>query len=171
MCDALVQVPTIETLFRLHARYVGAIALRLLGRDADVDDVVQDVFLRAVRRLETLREPSAARAWLATMTVRFARRRLRTRRVRVFLGFDEVSARDVECLFAPDASPEHRALLARVYALLDEVPTDARVAWLLRHVEGEPLGRVADMCHCSLATAKRRIGAAERYLEEAMSDA
>ncbi|HMJ10167.1 MAG TPA: sigma-70 family RNA polymerase sigma factor [Polyangiaceae bacterium] len=156
-----------DYLFRSHARYVAAIAHRLLGRDQDVDDTVQEVFLIAVRGHSSIRDAQAVRGWLARVTVRVARRRLRARRIRGFFGLDEASAYDRIADGA--ASPEQRALLTQVYAVLDRVPCDARVAWVLRHVEGERLEDVARLCGCSLATAKRRIAQAERLLDEAFT--
>jgi DNA-directed RNA polymerase specialized sigma24 family protein len=37
--------PALEVVYRQNARYVSTVALRLLGRDSELDDVVQDVFL------------------------------------------------------------------------------------------------------------------------------
>src|SRR5512137_1921710 len=71
----------LEQAFTLYSRYVAGLALRLLGRQDEVDDVVQDVFLAAFRGLTKLREPQAIKGWLATVTVRVARRRLRMRRL------------------------------------------------------------------------------------------
>jgi RNA polymerase sigma-70 factor (ECF subfamily) len=45
------------------------------------------------------------------------------------------------------------------------VPTEQRIAWALRHVEGEALEDVARACACSLATVKRRIAAVEEQLQ------
>src|SRR5436190_18212968 len=78
-----------EQLFRRHASYVAAIAHRLLGRDLDVDDTVQEVFLVAVRSAGTIRDPEAVKGWLGRITVRLARRRLRARRLKQALGFDQ----------------------------------------------------------------------------------
>src|SRR5882724_4133635 len=89
----------LEAVFRGHARYVAAIALRLLGCDDEVDDVVQEVFVAAMRGLHTLREPAAIRGWLATVAVRVARRKLRRRRFRVFVGLDAMP--DFARLVAP----------------------------------------------------------------------
>jgi RNA polymerase sigma-70 factor (ECF subfamily) len=158
----------LDPLFRRYSAYVAAIAHRLLGRDEDVDDAVQDVFLAAVRGLGAIRDPGAVRAWLGRVTVRVARRKLRARRVRVFLGIDDTSV--YSSVADRGASPEQRALLARVYRVLDKVPVSERVAWTLRCVEGEPLENVALLSDCSLATAKRRIAAAARRIEEAFSD-
>jgi DNA-directed RNA polymerase specialized sigma24 family protein len=49
--------------------------------------------------------------------------------------------------------------------LLDSLPAEARVAWSLRYIEGETMPRVAELCGCSLSTAKRRVGDAELALE------
>jgi len=51
------------------------------------------------------------------------------------------------------------------------VPTQERLAWSLRYLEGEPLDMVAASCGCSLATAKRRISAAKRVIDEVFGDA
>ncbi len=153
----------VEAAFRRHAGYVVAIAMRLLGRDEEVEDVLQDVFLAAVRGLPRSADVSEQRAWLACVTVRCAGRRLRRRRLLTWLRLDD--APDYMDVASPAASPEQRALLARVYRALDEVPVAERLAWTLRHLEGEKLEEVARCCRCSLATAKRRVAAAQARLE------
>jgi RNA polymerase sigma-70 factor, ECF subfamily len=163
------EAPPLSGAFRQYAPYVAAIALRLLGRDDEVDDVVQDVFLDAIRGAAKLRRREALKAWLATVTVRVARRRLRTRRLRGWLGFDK--AYDYEQTVAPGASPEDRAFLARVYRVLDALPIEQRLAWALRYVNGDDLEGVAAACGCSLATVKRRIAAAQAAVEGAVRDA
>lgn len=162
------EVLDLDGLFRRYAPYVAAVAHRLLGRDEDVDDTIQDVFLAAARGLKAIRDPNAVKPWLARVTVRTAHRKLRKRRMRVFLGLDEPAVYDR--VADTGASPEHRALLARVYLVLDGIPTKHRVAWALRYVEGEPLESVAALTGCSLATAKRRIAAAHRIVSEAFAD-
>src|SRR5262249_55911540 len=77
---------TLDAAFRAHAGFVAGVALRVLGRPSEVDDLVQDVFLRVLPRLGDLREPAAVRGWLAVITARLARRRLRSRRWRIWLG-------------------------------------------------------------------------------------
>ena len=149
-------------LFARFAPYVARIGIRLLGRESDVDDLIQEVFFAAFKQRGQLRDPGATKNWLATIAVRAARRQLRRRRLRQFVGLDaggpQFELRD------PGMSPEQRALLARVYRILDGIPVDQRLAWTLRYVEGEKLEQVAVRCNCSLATAKRRIAAAHAAL-------
>jgi RNA polymerase sigma-70 factor, ECF subfamily len=155
-------------LFKRFAPYVARIGLRLLGRESDVDDLIQEVFLAAFKQRDQLRDPLAAKNWLATIAVRTARRQLRRRRLRQFVGLEQ-NGTSVE--FADKGlSPEKRALLSRVYEILDGMPVDQRLAWTLRNVEGEKLEQVAERCGCSLATAKRRIAAAQAHLQAEMDD-
>ena len=153
---------TLDAAFRAHAGFVASVALRVLGRPSEVDDLVQDVFLRVMPRLGDLRDPNALRGWLAVITARLARRRLRGRRWKMWLGVGEDY--DYAQLADRAASPEDRALLGELYRALDKLPVQQRLAWTLRHAEGMPLGDVAEACDCSLATVKRWIGAAEAAL-------
>jgi RNA polymerase sigma-70 factor (ECF subfamily) len=157
------RVSLVQQAFRDHAAFVARLAHRLTGRSDEIDDIVQDVFIVAVRGAGALRDPTALRHWLATITVRVARKRLRTLRLRRFCGLDD--APEYESVAAPGATPEDRALLSRVFDILDTVPVNHRLAWSLRHVEGYDLEIVAELCGCSLATAKRWIGAAHAKLE------
>jgi len=153
----------LDEAFRRYSGYVATIAWRILGSDDDVDDVVQDVFLDALRGLDRLRSPEALKGWLATVTVRVATRRLRRRKVWRFLGLEGASG-DAEPV-ATGASPEQQAVLAAVFRALDEAAVPDRVAWSLRCLEGRGLDEVATLCGCSLATAKRRVAAAQALLE------
>ena len=150
------------------AREQPAVSLVRLIAPSAVDPTITEVFVAAVRGVHAVRDPAAIRGWLARVTVRAARQRLRKRRVRVFLGLDEPVVYDA--VVDRSASAEQRALLARVYRVLDGIPANQRIAWSLRHIEGEPLESVASMSSCSLATAKRRIAAAAQKIEEAFAD-
>jgi RNA polymerase sigma-70 factor, ECF subfamily len=140
-------------------------ALRILGRHDEADDLVQDVFMKATRWLPKLNDPSAARAWLMKVTVRLAWRRLRMRRWRVALGLDG-SYDYVELARNRRLSPEDTALAAEVYRILDRLPARERLAWSLRHLDGQRLEDVAERCACSLATAKRWIASAQARIEK-----
>jgi RNA polymerase sigma-70 factor (ECF subfamily) len=155
-----------DELFRRYAPYVGAIALKILGRDDEVDDLVQDVFIKAHRGLSKLNDPQAIRPWLATIAVRMARRRLRLHWFsRVFRLGDAGHT-----LVDTTANPEQRALVTSVYRCLDRLPADERIVWVLRQVEGQTLEQVAETCGCSLSTVQRRLRAAREFLDDALKE-
>jgi RNA polymerase sigma-70 factor (ECF subfamily) len=151
---------TFERVYALHAGYVAGLAGRILGRNDDVPDVVQEVFLIVHRRLSDVREAGALRTWLGRITVREASRRLRWRGLRHLL---RPAHHEVD-LVADEAAAELRPLVALLYVALDRLPTRDRSAWVLRNLLDEPLDQVAELCGCSLATAKRRIAAADAFL-------
>lgn len=157
-------------LYRRHAGYLLAIAVRLLANRSEGEDVVQDTFLMGFDRLGTLRNPAVFRAWLAQIAVSFVRRRLRRGRLLRLLGldrgFDDAS---LESLAAPSLRPDDGAELALVDRVLRRLSADLRICWMLRRVEGLPLAEVASMCGCSLATAKRRIAAVDDVVERHVS--
>ena len=80
------------------------------------------------------------------------------------------TAPDVELPAWAQVTEKRREHIQRVTALLDawaeklSLPADERIAWTLRYVERHRLETVAVMMDCSLATAKRRIARAQRFL-------
>ena len=70
----------------------------------------------------------------------------------------------------PGRSASRRAQIAQIYALLRTLPTDDRIAWTLRAVEGHDLETVARLTRCSLATVKRRISRAQHFLDDHFID-
>lgn len=167
--SARVRVPIdeardVEALYRRYAAYVAGVAVRLLGRDGEVDDLVQDVFVQALRGISQLREPAAIKGWLAKVTVRLAVQRLRRRRLMTALQLE--AAASYELLAQPDTTPEQKLLLARVYSVLDRMPARTRVIWTLRHVLGESLQSICELTGCSQSTVQRRLRDAEAQLAE-----
>lgn len=156
----------VEDAFRRYAPLVASLGLRITALRDEIDDFVQEVFLRATRGIGGLRHQGATKAWLVSITINVARQRLRVKKLRKLVGIDDQS--EYEELVDPSLSPEDRVLLTRMYRALDSMPVNHRLAWSLRHIEGERLETVALMCGCSLATAKRRIVAAQKVIAEAV---
>lgn len=156
----------LDDVYRRYCRYVAAVALRLDGRQTEVDDVVQEVFVEAARGIRGLRDPEAVKGWLATITVRVVRQRLRRRRMRRLFGLD--ADIDYVDLVDPSASPVDRLLVRAVYRILDEMAVEDRIAFTLHLMEGEKLEDVARLCGCSCSTAKRRIARAQQAIEDRM---
>jgi len=155
-----------EALYRRHAPFAFNLAARISGSLGDVEDVVHDAFLKAFDNLATLRNPKVFKSWLGSIVVHAMRSRLRRGRLLRFFGLgrhgDPV---ELDCVVNDSAPTSARAELAQVYALLRTLPTNDRVAWTLRYVEGHDLRSTAELCSCSLATVKRRIRRTQRFIE------
>ena len=159
---------SLEEAFKQYAPLVAAIGFRILGSRDQMQDLVQDVFLKAHDWIARIDDPRALKSWLTTVTVREARLRLRLRRMRAFLHLSD--NHNYASVASPTASPAERALATEIYRILDGVPVSARVAWTLRYVEGLTLPEIAQHCGCSLATVKRRVAEVHRTVLEALRD-
>jgi len=160
-----------EALFRRHAAMVNGLAYRLVGRDADLDDLVQDCFAEAWRSLGRLAEPAAFSTWLGSIVVRTAHKLIRRRRLLARLGLGPGCRVDLDELIAPSAPADVRAELRSVYAVVESLPAATRVAFVLRRVEGLALEEIANLTGASLATVKRRIADGERRIAAATGGA
>lgn len=158
----------LERAYVEHSGLVARIAYKLLRRPDEVNDVVQDVFVAAMQAGPRLNLTRSMAAWLATVTVRSAAKRLRRRRIRRALGLEA----DLSYERVPSACSDAEANLSvsRLTSALEQLPEELRSAWLLRHVEGESVEDVAKECGCSLSTAKRRINTAQARLRRVISD-
>lgn len=151
-----------SVLYERHARYVAGVVYRILGSDADVDDVLQETFLDARAGLKSLSDARALRGWLVTIAVRRVHRLLRRRRRRAILFFGLADA-------SPRCSdPRDRQPADDLYDALDRLPPDLRVPWTLARVEELTLPQVAEACDVSLATVKRRIAEADERIARRM---
>lgn len=156
-----------EALFRRHAPRLNGLAFRIMGRDADIDDLVQDAFIAALSTLDRLQKPDAFAAWVGGILVRQAYKRLRRRRLMARLGLARREEPiDLDAIIAPTASPERGTELRAIYAALDEMDADLRVPLVLHRVDGMGLEEVAIATGASLATVKRRIARADEILRE-----
>lgn len=151
--------------YRRHAARVLALAQRLLGNSWDAEDVTQETFVTAFEIWNQLRDQERVRSWLMQIAVRKVHRQFRRRRLLRLLGLDR-NADDLplDALAHEDLSAEARSELMVLDSVLKSLPPAAKIAWMLRYVEGLPLEEVAERCDCSLATVKRRIADAQRIV-------
>lgn len=154
-----------DALYDRHVRYVAGVAYRLLGDDAELNDVLQETFLAALETMPKLRNPERVRSWLVGIAVRRVQRRLRWK-TRWALA---------RRLFGPSAAnksdPEDRAEVDALAEALSSVAPKFQTPWVLHHVEGETLPAVAEIEGVSLATIKRRIAKAEAQIRGVLDGA
>ena len=146
--------------FDAYGRYVERLLVRVLGPDPDIEDLLHDVFAEALVNIHKLRDATRLKGWLTRMTVFIARGTLRRRRRQKWLSF--VPEGELPSQPSPSTPPEARDLLQRVFAVLDRLRPNQRIAFSLRYIEGMTLPEAADVTGVSLATFKRLLRTADR---------
>ncbi len=141
---------------------------RTLGSDDEVNDLVQDVFMRLFVRVRILRDPEALRSFIYSITVRVIRGELRRRWVRRIMKPMSEHAELRDNLIAPVAPSEERDALVRFYRLLETLNGRERTAYVLRHLEEMNLEETAAALEVSLATVKRILARANALMNDVL---
>jgi RNA polymerase sigma-70 factor (ECF subfamily) len=127
-----------DALYQAHAPSVWRWARRIGGPDTDVEDVVQEVFLRACRGFPSFRGESDARTWLYRITVRFVMRQKRRRRF-AWRSAGHADSLDREREAPADEHLQSREAEALLYRALDSLDARKRallVAFELQELSG-----------------------------------
>jgi RNA polymerase sigma-70 factor (ECF subfamily) len=149
--------------FQRYVRFVERIITHVMGFDAELADILQDVFASALASIHTLQDPAALQPWLGRVTTLKVRKVLRGRSRHAWLRrfIDSAEEERLEPTFE-EVALEDRLAVQAVYAVLANLPADDRIAFALRFIDSMELTEVADACHVSLSTIKRRLARAER---------
>lgn len=155
-----------EALYRRYVKMVFATAYKMTPWDAEVEDIVQEVFLNVFERLDQLDDPDSFGGWLKTTTIRLAWQIGRKRKRRARLGLVTSAAVDPDRIISSEASPETKVALRKALLQLRKLSPDLRIIWSLRKIEEYQLDEIAEVMNISRSTVKRRLAAAERRLKE-----
>ena len=142
-----------------YITHVRRVLTRVLGAgEPDIDDLVQEVFARALAGAHRLSFAGALSSWLTSIAVFTGRETIRRRSRWRWLWFTA----DPPERPAPQPSAEVSDAARAVYALLDQLPVDERIVFALRAVDGMDLRELAAACKISVPTVRRRLARAER---------
>ena len=164
----------LDEIYRSHARTVARWVSHLGGPNADVDDLVHEIFLVADRRLPAFRGDAKLTTWLYRITERVVRGRRRNDRIRRWLGRERRA--DLErALSSTHLSPiealERRRAVESVYRILDRLPDRYREVLVLFELEGASGEEIAALTGRKLATVWVHLHRARvRFLEEMNSE-
>jgi RNA polymerase sigma-70 factor (ECF subfamily) len=157
---------------RTYQNMVFSTAARLSGNDAQAEDIAQEVFLRAHKRFDELRDNPRAAGWLKTVATNLTFTHLARYRKR-WVFFSQMQSADEGdddpvLDFADDASvvEEVRADERHEYveAALRELPEHQRVPLVLFHFEDLPYEEIAQKLRISLPKVKTDIHRARQAL-------
>jgi RNA polymerase sigma-70 factor (ECF subfamily) len=164
---ALPSVPSFAEVYRDYATYAWRVLRRLGVRDADLEDVCQELFLVVHKKLPAFARRSSLRTWLYAIAIRCAsdyRRRAHVKREEPTRALDDHAPID-----APQpaslANREARALLDQILDTLDE---PKRAVFVLYELEELAMAEVAEAVGCPLQTAYSRLHAARAEFEAAV---
>jgi RNA polymerase sigma-70 factor (ECF subfamily) len=146
-----------EEVYRTHASKLYGLILRMVGNPADAEDLLQEVFMGAFRKLDGFRGDSALGTWLYRLTTNHVLDHLRSRAAKV----GQLTETFDDDPVLPD--PGSRAIAAQTIAQMDleralsQLPPGCRAAFLLHDVEGLEHREVAEALGIAEGTSKSQV--------------
>ncbi|MBA3296593.1 MAG: RNA polymerase sigma factor [Acidobacteria bacterium] len=146
-----------EEIYRAHAGRLYSLAWRMLGNPADAEDLLQEIFLSAHRKLDGFRGESALGTWLYRLATNQCLDHLRSRTAKSKQVTDTIED-DLSLSDTGSRSIADRAVakvdLERAIALL---PEGARAAFVLHDVDGMEHREVAAALGIAEGTSKSQV--------------
>lgn len=152
----------LEALWLENRRWIAAVILAYKPRSEDLDDLLQEVAMTLIAKVQTLREHGNLRAWLRTVAINVARAAGRAERARPTLRLVDGEA---DQLAIPDADQtgldDHSQ---RVLQLARQLPELYREPLLLKALHGMRTRQIAEILDIEEATVDTRISRARQML-------
>jgi RNA polymerase sigma-70 factor, ECF subfamily len=146
---------SLKALYDEHASFVRRVIIRLGAPPSDVDDLLQEVFLVAMKKMGSFEGRSTHRTWLYGVAVRVVIGARRKAKVREFLGLDSgLEQADTQ---TPASAFERREAQMQIQRALSKMPEKKRAVFILFEVEGLTGEEIAEAVGCPLKTVWTRL--------------
>jgi len=151
---------------------VAKLVSRFIYNHAEVEDVTQEVFIKAYRALANFRGDSAFYTWLYRIAVNTAKNYLVTMSRRppsTDLEAGDAENMELGASLRENATPESNMLAKEigdtVKQAVDQLPDDLKTAIVLREIEGLSYEEIADVMACPIGTVRSRIFRAREAID------
>ena len=155
-----------KEIFLRHRSDVARLVYRMLNAPADLEDVIQEVFVQVFRSLKDFRGQSKFSTWLHRVTVNVVlmhRRSARSRPVLTEEAPGDIVADERQVL--PDEDAERLERMRAFQRLLGRIAEKKRVVFVLHELEGMAPAEIAEVVDAPVLTVRTRLFYARRELE------
>ncbi|MES2013031.1 MAG: RNA polymerase sigma factor RpoE [Pseudomonadota bacterium] len=148
-----------------YQRKLGRLLSRMIRDQAEIEDVVQESFIKAYRALPNFRGDSAFYTWLYRIGINTAKNYLVSmgRRPTVSTDIDIEDAENFEdgnelrTMETPESTMMTKQIAQTVNDAVADLPEDLRTAITLREIEGLSYEEIATIMGCPIGTVRSRI--------------
>lgn len=161
-----------------YQRRIMRLLSRMISDPAEVEDVAQEVFIKAYRALPQFRGDSNFYTWLYRIAINSARNWQAASRRRPFL-MNEYENEDGETFSlestltdnnTPESEMVSRQVVSTIREAIDQLAPELRTAILLREIEGLSYDEIAQMMDCPIGTVRSRIFRARAAIAEQLRE-
>jgi RNA polymerase sigma-70 factor, ECF subfamily len=155
-----------EVLVRRYTRRAVAIAHRLLGHREDAEDLVQEAFLQALRRIDQIEPGRSFGPWFFCL---LTNRGLNARKARAVRRTEQLPEDGVTTITSPHAAAERAELRGRLREALDTLPERRRKIVELFEIEGFSSAEIAEIMGMTDGAVRWHMHQARRALRRALA--
>jgi RNA polymerase sigma-70 factor (ECF subfamily) len=171
------EIQLYHELIRPYERSVYLMGLSYMKNETDAEDVAQEAFIRAFRKLESFREESKFSTWLMSITINEARTRLRRQALVRMEPLDQLPDEDKSISPAllrdwreiPSDALEREEIRNLIQRAVEELPRIYREVFVLRDVEELTTGQTAEALNISIPSVKVRLHRARLMLQKQLA--
>ena len=157
-----------------YQRKLARLLSQYIRDPAEVEDVVQEAFIKAYRAMPSFRGDSAFYTWLYRIGINTAKNFLvsQGRKLPTLQGFDNEEAEDFEDnvllkeVNTPESELMSQQIAQTVNQTLDSLPDELRTAIVLREIDGLSYEEIANIMNCPIGTVRSRIFRAREAISE-----
>src|SRR5690349_650100 len=153
-----------EELYRQHARRLYSLVVRMIGSAQDAEDLLQEVFLQAYRKLPGFRGESTLGTWLYRLTMNHCLDHLRGRQAKMSRATASIDEESVDEPAAPDPVVPSAISRMDLERAIEALPPGSKAAFLLHDVEGFEHQEIAAILGISEGTSKSQVHKARMKL-------
>jgi RNA polymerase sigma-70 factor (ECF subfamily) len=158
-----------EEVYRAHSGRLYNVAYRMLGNAADAEDLLQEIFLSAHRKLESFRGESALGTWLYRLAVNLCLDYLRSRTGRALQLTDSLEDETWLADAGSGRLAEKTVTKMDLERALAQLPEGCRMAFVLHDIEGLEHREIADALGIAEGTSKSQVHKARLRLRALLS--
>jgi len=157
-------------LFRRHRDDVVRLVHRMLGPSADLEDMVQEVFLQVHRSVGAFRGSARFSTWLYRVTVNVVLMHRRSARSRPRYALESEAPPMVDAKPLPDELVAREARVRAFYHVLDRLSEKKRTVFVLHEIEGLAPSEIAALVGAPVLTVRTRLFYARREVQQFLAD-
>jgi RNA polymerase sigma-70 factor, ECF subfamily len=147
-------VEAFETLYREHAARLYTLACRMAGSREDGEDLLQEIFLQAYRKLGSFKGDASIGTWLYRLALNHCLDYVRSRRAKMNKLTETL---DTDTSFEPTARRDTPIARMDLERAVERLPEGCREAFVLHDVEGFDHKEVADLLGIAEGTSKSQV--------------
>ncbi len=166
-----VSVPSFPRIYKLYFGFVWSCTRRLGVSEAELDDVVQEIFIVIHGRLHTLEQPESLRSWIYGIVRRTVSTYHRAKRAKLAASLTHITEPVVQ--YPQQPSPQELAeqsdQVRLLWSLLEKLDPPKREVFVLAELDEMTVPEIASAIEVPLNTVYSRLRAARQELEDALA--